>query len=217
MLKKNKIDRTKFDFPGKPRMVKYPKKKLRSPFRNINKFKQDNQTKYQVRFQFKNTIYGNDKIFTDEHKAVLYRNKLWKQHHPQLYKEQFPSEYQDTSSSEEDSSSLKSVDTQIIFQMPKKVPDSAKRVLFNLQNNTCPICRKDLKCDDGCHLDHIYPKQYGGPHEMRNFQMLHYNCHQMKTDIIDKNSQLKTIFKDNKIHIIDKIKAVQKMQFQVFA
>lgn len=197
-------------------ICKRPSKRLSSKFRNILKYKQGQSYKYQVRFQYKNKIYGNDKIFNSENKAVAYRNKLWKQHNPELYQQQFPSKDNKKSSSEENSSN-KSILSEVQFQMPEKVPDSAKRVIFTLQKNICPICQHELKCNEGCHLDHIYPKQYGGPHEMKNFQMLHYNCHQMKTDIIDKDSQLKKILKDDQIETVEKIKAVKKIQSLIFA
>lgn len=200
-------------------MAKYSsksdRKSLTSKYRNIIKFKNGTVFKYQVKFQHKNKIYGSDKIFTNEKKAVSYRNKLWKEHYPALYKEQFPSENEESSSSEEESS-VSNLLSDVNFQMPERVPESAKRVIFTLQNNICPVCRQELKCNQGCHLDHIYPKQFGGPHEMKNFQMLHYNCHQMKTDVIDKDSYLKKILKNNQIHVIDKINAVKKMQSQIF-
>ena len=200
-------------------MAKYSsksdRKSLTSKYRNIIKFKNGTVFKYQVKFQHKNKIYGSDKIFTNEKKAVSYRNKLWKEHHPALYKEQFPSENEESSSSEEESS-VSNLLSDVNFQMPERVPESAKRVIFTLQNNICPVCRQELKCNQGCHLDHIYPKQFGGPHEMKNFQMLHYNCHQMKTDVIDKDSHLVKILKNDQVHVIDKISAVKKMQSQIF-
>ena len=38
----------------------------------------------------------------------------------------------------------------------------------------------------------------------------------MKTDIIDKNSDLKKILTDNSVHVVDKIKSVKKVQSQIF-
>ena len=191
------------------------RKDQKSNYRNIIKFKKGNQYVYQVKFRYKNKDYGQEKKFTSENKAILFRNELWRKHHPELYEQQFPSEDNKLSSSEENSI-LDSSFSELKFQMPERVPDSAKRVIYTLQKNICPICRQELKCNEGCHLDHIYPKQFGGPHEMKNFQMLHYNCHQMKTDIIDKNSDLKKILTDKHVHVVDKIKSVKKVQSQIF-
>ena len=65
------------------------RKFLSSKYRNIVKIKNGSVFKYQVKFQHKNKIYGSDKIFTNEKKAVSYRNKLWKEYHPELYNQQF--------------------------------------------------------------------------------------------------------------------------------
>lgn len=199
-------------------MAKYSSKSARkfinSKFRNIVKLKNGSVFKYQVKFQHKNKIYGSDKVFTNEKKAISYRNKLWKKHHPKLYNDQFPSEDEESSSSEEESST-NNLMTDVNFQMTERVPESAKRLIFNRQNNICPICREEIKCNQAPNLDHIYPRKCGGPHKMENFQMLHYNCHILKTEVIDKNSRLLKILNNDQVRVIDKINAVKKMQSQI--
>lgn len=59
------------------------------------------------------------------------------------------------------------------------------RTLLIKQKQTCPICqRKFLESDSiSWEVDHIQPKSQGGRDEYKNLQLLHRECHLLKTRI----------------------------------
>lgn len=66
----------------------------------------------------------------------------------------------------------------------KYLNDENKKIIRDLYNNKCAICKLD---SDNFQYDHIIPLANGGSNNMDNFQLLCYDCHLEKT--IDETNE----------------------------
>ena len=75
-----------------------------------------------------------------------------------------------------------SASNDIVRQKRIQISPEKRALIYCKSNRICPICGKQLRCDDYT-IDHIKPLSLGGTYDNDNLQAVHHKCNLMKANL----------------------------------